>query len=354
MKGKMKAQLFYGPQDIRYEEIDIPVIGEDEVLVKVRSALTCGSDVKTYMRGHPKMIKKASVFGHEWSGDIVETGDKVENFKVGDRIVAVNSVPCYKCHYCRIGRYSLCENLVYNNGAYAEYIRVPGDILKTNAFVIPDNIQYREAAILEPLSCVVHGLEQSNIEAGNTVAINGAGPIGLMFIALARLKGAIVISVDLSEERLRYASDFGADYTINAAGASDQVREVKRLTEGNRGVDIAIDATGIPEVWEMTILMGRKGALINLFGGCIPGTSINIDTALIHYSELNIKGVYHHTPEYVREAFGLITSGCIKAAKFITEDMPLEELVKALELMRKGKGIKYNIRCDAYESSVLL
>jgi L-iditol 2-dehydrogenase len=354
MKGKMKAQLFYGPQDVRYEEIDIPAIGEGEALVKIRSALTCGSDVKTYMRGHPKMIKNASVFGHEWSGDIVEVGDKVENFKVGDRIVAVNSAPCYKCHYCRIRRYSICENLVYNNGAYAEYIRVPQDILKTNAFLLPDNIKYREAAILEPLSCVVHGLEQSNIEAGSTVAINGAGPIGLMFVALARLKGAIVISVDLSEERLGYASEFGADYTVNAARTSDQVQEVKRLTEGSRGVDIAIDATGIPRVWEMTILMGRKGALINLFGGCMPGTSINIDTGLIHYSELNIKGVYHHTPEYVREAFELITSGRIEAAKFITADMPLEELVKALDLMRKGKGIKYNIRCDTYESSVLL
>jgi L-iditol 2-dehydrogenase len=354
MKGKMKAQLFYGPQDIRYKEIDIPAIGEDEALVKIRSALTCGSDVKTYMRGHPKMVKKASVFGHEWSGDIVEIGDKVKNFKVGDRIVAVNSVPCYKCHYCRIGRYSICENLAYNNGAYAEYIKVPGDILRKNSFVLPDNIQYREAAILEPLSCVVHGLERSNIEAGNTVAINGAGPIGLMFVALARLKGAVVISVDLSEERLRYASEFGADHTINASKTSDQVWEVKRLTEDNRGVDIAIDATGIPEVWEMTILMGRKGALINLFGGCMPGTSINIDTGLIHYSELNIIGVYHHAPEYVREAFELITSGSIEAAKFITSDMPLEELVKALELMSKGKGIKYNIRCDAYESSVLL
>ena len=354
MKGKMKAQLFYGPQDIRYEEIEIPVIGEGEALVKIRSALTCGSDVKTYMRGHPKMIKKASVFGHEWSGDIVEIGDGVDNFKVGDRIVAVNSVPCYKCYYCKIGRYSICEDLVYNNGAYAEYIRVPGNILRKNSFVLPDNIQYREAAILEPLSCVVHGVEQSGIEAGSTVVVNGAGPIGLMFVALAKLKGAVVISVDLSEERLGYASEFGADHTVNAAKASDQVLEVKRLTEGNRGVDVAIDATGIPKVWEMTILMGRKGALINLFGGCMPGTSINIDTGLIHYSELNIKGVYHHTPEYVSKAFGLITSGRIDAAKFITADMPLEELIKALELMSKGKGIKYNIRCNTYESSVLL
>jgi len=343
MKGKMKAQIFYGPGDVRYEDIDIPEIGNDEALVKIKSALTCGSDLKTYKRGHPAMIKKASVFGHEWAGDIVEIGSEVDNFKVGDRIVAVNSVPCYKCYYCKLERYSLCENLIYNNGAYAEYIKIPGNILKKNTYRIPDKIDYREAALLEPLACVVHGIEESNIKTDDTVVINGAGPIGLMFIALARLKGALVISVDLSGERLGYAREFGADYIVNAAKADDQVQAVKDLTEERRGVDVAVDATGIPGVWEMAILMGRKGAVINLFGGCVPDTSINIDTALIHYSELTIKGAYHHTPYYVKKAFDLITSGQIDTVKFITADMPLEKLVNALELMGQQKGIKYNI-----------
>lgn len=343
MKGKMKAQVFYGPEDVRYENINIPEIGDDEALVKIKSALTCGSDLKTYRRGHPTMIKEASVFGHEWAGDIVEIGSDVDNFKVGDRIVAVNSVPCYECYYCKLERYSLCENLIYNNGAYAEYIKIPGKILKKNTYIIPDKIDYREAALLEPLACVAHGIEESNIKTDDMVVINGAGPIGLMFIALARLKGALVISVDLSDERLEYAKDFGADYTINASKESDQVAAVKELTEDKKGVDVAVDATGIPEVWEMTILMGRKGATINLFGGCVSGTSVNIDTQLLHYSELTIKGVYHHTPYYVKKAFDLITSRQIDTVKFITADMPLEKLVSALELMGQQKGIKYNI-----------
>ena len=343
MEGKMKAQLFYGPEDVRYENINIPEIGDDEALVKIKSALTCGSDLKTYRRGHPTMIKEASVFGHEWAGDIVEIGSDVDNFKVGDRIVAVNSVPCYECYYCKLERYSLCENLIYNNGAYAEYIKIPGKILKKNTYIIPDKIDYREAALLEPLACVAHGIEESNIKTDDMVVINGAGPIGLMFIALARLKGALVISVDLSDERLEYAKDFGADYTINASKESDQVAAVKELTEDKKGVDVAVDATGIPEVWEMTILMGRKGATINLFGGCVSGTSVNIDTQLLHYSELTIKGVYHHTPYYVKKAFDLITSRQIDTVKFITADMPLEKLVSALELMGQQKGIKYNI-----------
>jgi L-iditol 2-dehydrogenase len=343
MKGKMRAQVFYGPKDIRYEYIDIPEIKKDEVLVRIKSSLTCGSDLKTYRRGHPTMIKKSSVFGHEWAGDIVEIGSEVKKFGVGDRIVSVNTAPCGKCFYCKLGRYSLCENLFYNNGAYAGYIKVPGNILDKNTYKIPGDIEYREAALLEPLSCVVHGVEESFIREGDTVAINGAGPIGLMFVSLAKLKGAVVISVDLSDERLGYAAEFGADYTVNASRVESQVEAVKKLTPMGRGADIAVDATGIPEVWKMVILMGRKGALINLFGGCMPGTSIDIDTALIHYSELTIKGIYHHTPHCVKEAFGLITSRSINASRFITADMPLEKLVDALELMDSKKGIKYNI-----------
>ena len=343
MKGKMKAQLFYGPGDVRYEDIDIPEIGNDEALVRIRSALTCGSDLKTYRRGHPTMIKKASVFGHEWAGDIEKIGSDVDDFKVGDRVVAANSVPCYKCYYCKIGRHSLCENLEYNNGAYAEYIKIPGNILKKNTYKIPEKINYREAALLEPLACVVHGIERSDINAGDMVVINGAGPIGLMFVVLAKLKGALVISVDLSDERLGYAREFGADYIINGSIVDDQVQAVKDLTEGRRGVDVAVDATGIPRVWEMAILMCRKGAVVDLFGGCVPDTSINIDTGLIHYSELTIKGIYHHTPYYVKKAFDLIASEKIDTAKFITADMPLEKLIGALELMGQQKGIKYNI-----------
>jgi L-iditol 2-dehydrogenase len=143
MRGKMKAQLFYKPGDVRYEEIDMPEIGSGEALVRIRSALTCGSDLKTYKRGHPTMINEGSVFGHEWAGDIVETGSGVTDFKVGDRVVAVNTAPCFKCYYCKLERYSMCENLVYNNGAYAEYIKIPENILRINTIKLPDGLSYK-------------------------------------------------------------------------------------------------------------------------------------------------------------------------------------------------------------------
>jgi len=340
---KMKAQLFYGPGDVRFEETDIPRIGPGEALVKIKSALTCGSDLKTYKRGHPTMIVEGSVFGHEWAGDIVELGEGVEDFAIGDRVVAANSVPCSKCYYCKLQRYSMCENIVYNNGAYAEFIKIPADIVPVNTLKIPDHIDYSAAALLEPLACAVHGIDESNITEGDIVAVNGAGPIGLFFVALAKLKGAIVISSDLSDERLKVAKELGADHIVNAAKVDDQVQAVKDLTTGGRGVDVAIEATGFPKVWEMTILMARKGGTVNLFGGCASGTSINIDTQLLHYSELTIKGIYHHTPYYVRKAFKLIEKGQFDTLRFITSDMPLEKLVDALELMGEQKGIKYNI-----------
>jgi L-iditol 2-dehydrogenase len=343
MKGKMKAQVFYGPGDVRYEEIDIPSIGPGEALVKIKSALTCGSDLKTYKRGHPTMIKPGDVFGHEYAGDIVKLGNNVKDFSVGDRVVAVNSVPCFKCYFCKLERYSMCENITYNNGAYAEYIKIPENILKFNTLKIPDTVSYREAALTEPLACVVHGSEESNIKVGDMVAVNGCGPIGLMHIYMAKLQGAVVIATDLSDERLGYAKEFGADYTVNATKIDNQVDAVKKLTRNGYGADIVIESTGSPKVWEMSLLMARKGGLVNLFGGCPPGTSINIDTRLLHYSELTIKGVYHHTPYYVRKAFNLIKDKLVDASKFITSDMPLGKLLDALNLVDQKKGIKYNI-----------
>ena len=340
---KMKAQLFYGPGDIRFEETDIPRIGPGEALVKIKSALTCGSDLKTYKRGHPTMIVKGSVFGHEWAGDIVELGKGVKDFAIGDRVVAANSVPCFKCYYCKLQRYSMCENIVYNNGAYAEYIKIPANILPINTLKIPKHLEYKQAALTEPLACAVHGIDQSNITEGDIVAVNGAGPIGLFFVALAKLKGAVVISSDLSDERLKVAEELGADHIVNATEVDDQVEAVRALTAGGRGVDVAIEATGFPKVWEMTILMARKGGTVNLFGGCASGTSITIDTQLLHYNELTIKGVYHLTPYYFRKAFKLMEKGLFDTLKFITSDMPLEKLADALELMGEQKGIKYNI-----------
>ncbi len=340
----MKAVLFYAPGDIRYEEIERPTAGPGEVVVQVKVALTCGTDLKTYKRGHPVMIQKApTVFGHEMSGVIAEIGPGVQGLAVGQRVVAANSAPCNHCFYCRQGRLSLCENLEFLNGSYAEYIAIPARIVEQNLLAIPDDLPFRHAALVEPFACIVHGIERSKIGLGDTVCIIGQGPIGLMFTRLAKLKGARVIAVDRVPFRLEKARHFGADEVVNASEVANAVAAVRDLTAEGRGVDVAIEAVGLPETWEQAIAMTRPGGLVNLFGGCKAGTHIQVDTRRLHYDELEIIGVFHHTPVYVRTALSLIASGQLDADGLITHEMPLEKLEEALQLVASGEALKVAI-----------
>jgi len=340
-KDTMQAAVLYGPEDVRMEERPIPKAGPGEVVVKVKAALTCGTDAKVFLRGgHPTMIRPPAIFGHEFAGDVAEVGEGVEGFTPGMRVVSANSAPCNRCFYCKLGRQSMCEDVLYINGAYAEYTSVPPRIVRQNLLEIPAGVPYEHAALVEPLACAVHGAEESGIRVGDIVVVNGAGPIGLFFVQLAKLKGAWVISSDVVTQRLQVAESLGADKIVDASGVADQVAAVRALTPASRGADVVIEATGVPQVWEKSLLMGRKGAIINLFGGCKPGTSITVDTKLLHYSELTIKGVYHHTPYYVRRALDLIARRQIDAEAFITRRLPLSRVAEALEMIVKHDGIK--------------
>ncbi len=340
----MRAVLFYAPGDIRYEEIERPIARPGEVVVQVKAALTCGTDLKTYKRGHPVMIQKApTVFGHELSGVVTEVGSGVDRSWLGRRVVAANSAPCNRCFYCRHGRLSLCENLEFLNGSYAEYVAIPARIVEQNLLPIPDNLPFRHAALVEPFACIVHGIERSRVSLGDTVCVIGQGPIGLMFTRLAKLKGARVIAVDTVPFRLERARHFGADELVNASEVSDSVQAVRGLSTEGRGVDVAIEAVGLPETWEQAIAMTRPGGLANLFGGCKAGTHIKVDTRRLHYDELEIIGVFHHTPMYVRTALSLIAKGLLDADSLITHEMPLEQLEQALQLVASGEALKVSI-----------
>jgi L-iditol 2-dehydrogenase len=338
----MKAAMFYGPGDLRLESTPIPDIGDEDILVRIGTSTTCGTDVKSYVRGY-RNTKLPMLFGHEFAGEIAAMGDEVTNvrpdLKVGSRVVCANSAPCFRCDYCRKGKFSLCENIKLLWGAFAEYIRVPSAIVKVNTYVLPDDLAYKDACLMEPLACVVHGIEESNVSLGDTLVINGAGPIGLFFVALAKLKGARIISTDLSEERLEVARTLGAHETVNVSNSVDVVKAVKDLTDG-KGADVVVEATGLAPVWEQSVEMARKGGTVNLFGGPKTGSVFTVDTNRLHYDMLTLKAVYHHTPYYIEKALNLIKRRQITSDIFVSKDYLLDEVVAAMEAHKHQQVVK--------------
>ncbi|MFZ7133515.1 MAG: zinc-binding dehydrogenase [Eubacteriales bacterium] len=341
----MKAAVLQQAEDLKIMDLPKPTPGPGEIIMEVRSALTCGTDVKTFRRGHPTIPfgGNHTAFGHEGSGVVYEIGQGVIKFNVGDRIAAHNTAPCHSCYSCQVGDYSMCDDLQQMRGTWAEYVRIPAALVKETIFKIPNEMSHKSAALLEPLACAVYGVDQSNIQLGDTVVVNGCGPIGLMMLHCAKLKGAYVIACDFNHLRLDAAKCLGADMTIDLKMVDDQVKAVRDLTPYSRGVDVAIEATGVPEVWEKNILMARKGGLVMEFGGCKPGTSINIDTKLLHYSQLTIKGVYHTTPKHVGMAFELIKRGEFPERIMINKAFQLDNALDALLSHANGESIKNEI-----------
>ncbi len=337
--------MFYGIGDVRYGEVDVPQIGPGEVLVRIGAALTCGTDVKTFKRGHPILIRKVpALFGHEYAGTIDEVGPGVTAFEPGMRVVATNSAPCGTCFFCKRGNPNLCPELKANllNGAFAEYIRVPAPIVRWNTHQIPDSLSFKDAALTEPLACVVHGIEQSGIRLGDTVVIIGAGPIGQMLLMLAKNSGASTVIVsDPAPLRRNTAKRAGADVIIDPS-KEDPIERVKSETSGY-GADVVIEAVGTPDTWEQAVNMTRDAGTTVLFGGAASGTKFTIDTAKFHYGQLTVKGVFHLTPKHVEQALKLIIMHGIDTGILISHEMPLEKVTEALQLMGSGQSMKIAI-----------
>lgn len=342
----MKAVLFYGPENIKYEDVRIRPLQKGEVLVKIMSALTCGTDVKTYRRGHPVLIKSIpSGFGHEFSGVVEKLGEGVTKFSVGDRVVAANSAPCGECFFCKREEYNLCENLNLLNGAYAEYIIVPERIVEKNMLVLPDDLSFDKAAFCEPLANVVHGVERSDIKPGQTVGIIGIGPIGLMFARLAKLKGANVIVAGRNPLKLKMADEFAhADEIVDLKKYPNPEKIFKEYTEEKRGLDLAVECVGLPEIWERIFSCVRPGGTVHFFGGCKSGSTVTFDTTKMHYGDIKLMSVFHHTPKYFRQALDYIASGEVEVEKLITNTLALKDVEFAMKQHIEGKAIKFLIK----------
>src|SRR5215510_13726639 len=260
----MMAAVLYGKEHLQVEPVAVPTLESGDILVRVKVALTCGTDVKVFRRGyHARMIVPPAVFGHELAGDVVATGEDVTKFGIGERVVAANSAPCDACYFCKRGLENLCEDLLFNNGAYAEFIRIPARIVEKNTLLIPDGVRFEHAALTEPLACVVRGLEETNAQVDDSVAVIGAGPIGLMFIHTAQLAGMRVIAFHHRDEQVDAARIFGAEHVVQTTAVKDVVTAVRHLTPGHRGVDVAIEAVATPATWQQGVDMVRKGGTVN-------------------------------------------------------------------------------------------
>ena len=294
----MKAIRFYAPGDLRVEDLPRPEPQPGEVLVQVEVALTDGTDLKAYRRGHPVLLRDLpSPFGHEFCGVDVATGR---------RVVAANSAPCGACDACRRGE--LCVNLDLLNGAYAEFIVVPERIARVNLLPVPPSLPPLLAAMVEPLACCLNGVERAEVSAGDRVAVVGAGPIGLMLCACVADAGGRPIAVEQRPDRRSLAGEFGAE------------------PGDGQDADVVIEAVGTADAWSVAVDLVRPGGTVVLFGGLPGGTTVEVDATRLHYEELTLKGSFHHRPRHVKAALAFLASGAYPWDRLVTHEVSLEGL----------------------------
>lgn len=339
----MLAAILYGPNRLELTEIERPAIGDDEILARVLAAAICGTDFRIVSGKKTRGIHYPSIIGHELSGEVVEVGKKVLEFKPGDRIGIAPIVPCRKCLYCRIGLENVCANrqaIGYEfDGGFAEYVRIPAVALESgNVVHLPDSIDFEEAAILEPFACCINGQKKANVSAGDTVLVIGAGPIGLMHLMLAKARGARkVVSSELFEGRRRLAAKLGADRVVDPAVES-LIDVAKKETE--MGFDVAIMAVGVKDLVSDVLKTVRKGGRVSLFAGFPEGDTSVIDPNVIHYNEIIVTGASSSTRQNFIEAMQMVEYGMVNLKQLISHRFSLREINKAFDVAKSAEGVK--------------
>lgn len=341
LPSRMKAAVLHGREDVRIEWVEVPRPGPGEVLLRTEVALTCGTDGKVYRRGyHARMLTPPALFGHEVAGVVEAVGPGVSGWEVGTAVVAANSAPCGVCAPCRRGRASLCDDLLFWNGAYAEFACLPARIVARNLLPLGD-VSFRGGAMVEPLACVVRGLEGMPVGPGQSLVVIGTGPIALMFVILASRRGSRVIMIGRRDEALARGAALGASVTLKAA-ENDIVQRVRDATAG--GADVVVEAAGQPETAQLALEMVGKGGTVNLFAGCAAGTQLSLDAQRVHYEEITVTSTFHHTPDAFRAALKHIAEGDVDPEALIDGEAPLERLPEILRAMGHGSGLKTAIR----------
>jgi L-iditol 2-dehydrogenase len=347
--ANVKAAILHGREHLRIEDIAPPSLKPGEVRVHIEAALTCGTDLKVYKRGyHAKMIVPPAAFGHELAGVICEVQSPKPrspgwDWKIGDRVVAANSAPCGGCFHCCEGQENLCEQLLFLNGTYAESIVIPARLVQKNLLRLKPETGFRDAALVEPVACVVQGVNDTKLRAGQNVLVIGAGPIGLMFVALSKNLGCHVTMAGRRAARLAAAQRLGAERVIDVGDGHALAAKIRGAAPTR--FDAVIEAVGKPETWEAAGQLVRKGGTVNFFGGCPAGSKVSFHTELIHYSNLTLLASFHHTPRTIRRALELIEAGVVRARDFVDGECPLSQLPELFKTMAAGNhAIKTLIR----------
>lgn len=339
----MRAAQLRGLRDIQVVDVPTPTVRRaDEVLIRIHVCGICPSDLRTYLGTTKRMgqLPHALTPGHEWAGEVIEVGAEVKDFKPGDRVVPSWRVTCGHCYYCGQGLFNYCVNTAHDRvrGGFCEYGIAPA----ANLYHIPDNVSYEEAAFTEPLACCLNGITMSNIKLGDDVLVIGAGPIGLLHVQLARLKGARVIVSEPMATRREVALQLGAHDTFDPS-ASDATERVLQLTEG-RGADAVIVAVGIPQAIAQAMEWVGTCGTINIFAGLYPPSNIPVDPNVVHYKQLIVTGSHDFTPHHFRTALKLIRYGMVRVQPLISHVIPLEHVQEAFDLVASKQGLKVIVR----------
>ncbi len=325
MSGSMRAVIYHGPRDIRLEERPIPKPGPGEVVVKMGAALTCGTDFKAYRQGHRVLLGNyPSPFGHELAGTVSAVGKGVKASKEGDRVVVANSAPMDDCFWCVNGQNHLCPKLKLHNGAYAEYDLVPAHIVRQNLHPLKSSVAFDIGAMAEPFSCAIHAAEVHGVREGETALVIGAGPMCLFLVHALRARGARVGVVGRSKPPLAAAKAAGAEETFSVLDGSVEGKVL--VWADGRGPDHVFEAVGTPETYLQAVALVRDGGKVCLFGGCAHGATVPLDVHRLHYKQITLHGVFHHTPPHFKEAVRLLSEGKVKTQLIVKGTVRLGDI----------------------------
>jgi L-iditol 2-dehydrogenase len=341
----VKAAMFHEPGDLRIEDILEPTAGPNELKLRMRATATCGTDAKIWRHGHHR-LDPPQVIGHELAGEIVEVGDAVEGWAIGDRVQVIAAVPCGDCRACKADAMTVCPNQTSMGyqypGGFAEFMIVPQQVLKVDGVNrIPEGLSYAEASVTEPLACALNAQELARVGNGDVVVVMGAGPIGCLHVRLARSLGAsTVYLIDVNAERLELSADRVHPEAAIDGSSEDVVEAVMKLTDG-RGADVIITAAPAAIAQEQAIQMAAPQGRISFFGG-LPKDDpyIKCDSNIVHYRELFLIGANGSSPDHNRRALDLIATGAVPVDDLITHRMPLERVHEAIEAVISGEAIK--------------